>query len=226
MLDIIKGGLIVSCQALPDEPLHGPMIMARMALAAKIGGAVGIRANSVIDIKAIKETVDLPVIGLIKRDYDDSEIYITPTKKEVLELVQSGCEMIALDATKRKRPNNENMETLLNIIHEHGLLALADISTEEEAVYAESLGFDCISTTLSGYTTYSPNILGPDLLLIKSLVEKLKVPVIAEGRITNVEDMRNVSMLKPHAIVVGSAITRPQLITKMFVDAKNSVNNL
>ena len=113
MLDKLKGKLIVSCQALPDEPLHSSFIMARMALAAKQGGAAGIRAQSKEDIQAIRETVDLPVIGIVKRNYEDSDIYITPTRKEVQELLECGCEIIALDATLRKRPNDENLEDLV-----------------------------------------------------------------------------------------------------------------
>ena len=153
MLNQIKGKLIVSCQALPDEPLHSSFIMGRMALAAKQGGASGIRAQSVEDIKEIMTVVDLPVIGIIKRNYDDSEIYITPTQKEVKELLETKCQMIAIDATNRKRPNDENMKDLLDLIHQGGRLAMADISTYEEAVNAEKLGFDVISTTLCGYTS-------------------------------------------------------------------------
>ena len=216
MLDVIKGGLIVSCQALPHEPLHSPEIMSKMAQAAKIGGAVAIRANSAVDIKKIKEEVGLPIIGIVKRDYDDSDIYITPTKKEVLELIESGCDMIAIDATNRPRPNGEKLEDLLSLIHEHGLLAMADISVYSEAVYAQEIGFDCVSTTLSGYTPYSPQKQGPDIPLIKKLVKTMKIPVIAEGRIFSFKDAFQVKKLKPHAVVIGSAITRPQLITEKY----------
>ena len=110
ILDKIKGGLIVSCQALASEPLYDSYIMSKMALAAKLGGAVGIRANTVVDIKAIKEKVDLPLIGIIKQEYDDSDVYITPTMKEVDALVETGCEIIAIDATNRLRPNGETLE--------------------------------------------------------------------------------------------------------------------
>ena len=155
MLEQIKGGLVVSCQALPDEPLHSSFIMGRMALAAKQGGAVGIRAQSKEDIIEIKKVVDLPVIGIVKRSYPDSDIYITATKKELDELFETGCEMIAMDATLRDRPNGEKLEDLVNYVHEHGVLAMADCSTYEECVNAENIGFDCVSTTLCGYTPYS-----------------------------------------------------------------------
>jgi N-acylglucosamine-6-phosphate 2-epimerase len=219
MLDEVKGGLIVSCQALSQEPLHGADIMAKMALAAEIGNAAGIRANSAIDVVAIKKVTKLPIIGLVKKDYLDSEIYITPTKLEVMELIESGCEMIAVDGTLRKRPNDEKLVDLVNLIHEHGKLAMADISTYEEAIYAEQIGFDCVSTTLSGYTSYSTQCSGPDIKLIRKLKNKLTIPVIAEGKITSVEDAKKISRIKPHAIVIGSAITRPQLITQRYYEA-------
>ena len=123
----VKGGLIVSCQALPDEPLHSSFIMGRMALAAKEGGAVAIRAQSSVDIKEIQKVTGLPVIGLIKKNYDDSEIYITPTMAEVEDLLTTDCEMIALDMTNRPRPAGEKIDKLVERIHSAGRLVLADI---------------------------------------------------------------------------------------------------
>lgn len=221
MLNQIKGQLIVSCQALPEEPLHSPFIMGRMALAAKQGGAAGIRAQSVQDIQEIMNVVDLPVIGIIKRNYSDSEIYITPTKVEIEELLQTKCQMIAIDATNRKRPNDENMKDLLDLIHQGGRLAMADVSTYEEALKAEEMGFDVISTTLCGYTSYSKNYEGPNLELIGQLVQDLHIPVIAEGKINNPEDLKAVIKAGAYSAVVGGAITRPQLITKKFVSFLN-----
>ena len=129
--------------------------------------------------------------------------------------------MIALDATHRKRPNGEMLHHLVEFIHEHGRLAMADISTIDEAVAAEELGFDCVSTTLSGYTPYSPQQEEPDYELIKKCVEKLHVPVIAEGRISDANQLRTVLKQNPYAVVIGSAITRPQLITEKFVKVIN-----
>lgn len=217
MLNQIKNKLIVSCQALPEEPLHSPFIMGRMALAAKQGGAAGIRAQGVEDILEILKVVDLPVIGIIKRNYNDSDIYITPTKKEVEELLQTQCQMIAIDATNRKRPNDEVMKDLLDLIHQGNRLAMADISTYEEAVNAEKMGFDVISTTLCGYTPYSPNYEGPNLELIGQLVQDIHIPVIAEGKINHPDDLKAVLNAGAYSAVVGGAITRPQLITKKFV---------
>ena len=219
ILNTIKGRLIVSCQALENEPLHGPDIMRKMAKAAKEGGAVAIRANGVLDIIAIKEETQLPVIGLIKRDYPKCEVYITPTIKEIDELISSGCEIIAMDATNRCHPDHISLIEKVNRIHQANRLAMADISTIEEALQAQALGFDIVSTTLSGYTPYSPQQDAPDIELIGKCVKTLTIPVIAEGRIFSVEDIKAVKAQNPFAIVVGSAITRPQLITKRFADA-------
>lgn len=216
LLKKIKKGLIVSCQALDNEPLHGSNIMAKMALAAKEGGACGIRANSVSDIDEIKKTIDLPIVGLIKKDYLDSDIYITPTINEVKELVKANCEMIALDATDRKRPNNENIKDLVDFIHQNNKLAVADISTYEEGIMAELLGFDIISTTMSGYTPYSPQQEEPDYKLVKKLVKKVKIPVIAEGRISNSKQLKKMIKQNPFCVIIGGAITRPQIITQKF----------
>ena len=219
MLNIIKGKLIVSCQALQDEPLHSSFIMGRMANAAKIGGAVAIRAQGVDDIIEIKKVTGLPVIGIIKRDYDDSEIYITPTKKEVEELLQTKCEMIALDATDRVRPNEESLEDIIKYIKKNNVLVMADISTYEEAVNAQRLGCDCVSTTLCGYTSYSEKYEGPNLELLERLVKDLDIPVIAEGKINTPEDLKAVYEKGILSAVVGSAITRPQLIAQKFAEA-------
>ena len=215
-LSALKGKLIVSCQALPDEPLHSSFIMGRMALAAKEGGARAIRAQGAADICEIKKITGLPVIGLIKRNYDDSSIYITPSMAEVDELLTTECEAIALDMTNRPRPNGENVKDLLARIKEAGRLVLADISTYEEGVAAAKMGADAISTTLSGYTPYSPKLEGPDVELVAKLAKELSVPVFAEGRINEPRDISRVMEAGAYAPIVGSAITRPQLITAKF----------
>jgi N-acylglucosamine-6-phosphate 2-epimerase len=217
----INGGLIVSCQALECEPLYGSNIMGKMALAAFQGGAVGIRANTYEDIVAIKGNVNLPVIGIVKRDYKDSSIYITPTLKEVKEVAAAGAEIVALDCTLRMRPNGEKLDELLLAIRREfpHLLIMADISTFEEGINAERLGVDIISTTLSGYTEYTLPKDGPDLELIKDLISKVKVPVIAEGKIDTPEQAKQCLDLGAYAIVVGGAITRPKQITERFIKA-------
>ena len=220
VLDQIKGKVVVSCQALPEEPLHSSYIMSRMAVAAKQGGAAGIRAQSVEDINAIMEVCDLPMIGIIKRNYPDSDVYITASMKEIEELLTTKCQIIALDATDRPRPNGEKTEDLVARIHEAGRLAMADCSTYEECAKAQEIGFDIISTTLCGYTPYSKTVDGPNFELLKKCVDTLTVPVIAEGKINTPEDLRRVyEECGVFSAVVGGAITRPQQITARFVGA-------
>ncbi|MGV3489613.1 MAG: N-acetylmannosamine-6-phosphate 2-epimerase [Tuberibacillus sp.] len=217
----IKGKLIVSCQALSDEPLYSSFIMGRMAYAAMLGGAAGIRANSVEDIKEIKSVVNLPIIGIIKKDYPNSEVYITPTLEEIEALYQEGVDIIALDATKRVRPDGKVISEVFPLIKEKcpDQLFMADCSTYEEAEEACRLGFDYIGTTLVGYTDYTKSRMVPDFELIEALVKNLSVPVIAEGGIWTPEELKRVLDIGVHAAVVGSAITRPREITKRFVDA-------
>ncbi len=215
-LEAVRRKLIVSCQALPEEPLHSSFVMGKMALAAKQGGAAAIRAQGTQDIREIRKVTGLPVIGLIKRSYADSEIYITPTLREVEELLTTGCEMIALDMTERVRPGGIAAELLVKKIQENGTLVLADISTYEEGKKAAMLGADAVSTTLSGYTSYSPQQEGPDFALVESLARDLSLPVFAEGRIQTPEEMKKAMDAGAYAPIIGSAITRPQLITAGF----------
>ncbi len=222
----IAKGLIVSCQALPHEPLHSSFIMSRMAVAAKEGGAVGIRANSVEDIKAIKDTVDLPIIGIIKQDYDHCDVYITPTMKEVKALVDVGVDIIALDATVNLRPNNQTLDQLFEQIKAYApnQKLMADCSTYEEAMHAAQLGFDFIGTTLVGYTEQSKTLKidDNDFQLLKRIVDDCGKPVIAEGNIDTPEKAKRVLELGSYSVVVGSIITRPQLITARFNKAIKS----
>ncbi len=224
-LEQIKGGVVVSCQALENEPLHSSFIMGRMALAAKEGGAVGIRANTTEDINEIKRIVDLPVIGIIKRDYDGSEVFITATEKEVEELLETQAEIIALDATSRKRPTEKTTAELVQMIHEHGRLTMADISTFEEALQAQEDGFDLLSTTLAGYTEYSRKTQTPDFDLLNQIIEQVDIPVIMEGHTDSPEQVEKAYELGAFSVVVGSIITRPQLITKRYVEAASKANN-
>ena len=219
----LKGKLIVSCQALPHEPLHSSFIMGRMALAAKEGGAFGIRANTKEDIKEIQSQVDLPIIGIVKRDYEDSGVYITPTMKEIDELMEVKPEIIAVDATGAVRPGGLSLDDFFHQIKEKypDQLLMADCSTVEEALHADELGFDFIGTTMVGYTEQSKNdtIEANDFEIIRQILEKAKNKVIAEGNINTPEKAKRVVELGVFSVVVGSIITRPQLITKSFAEA-------
>ena len=219
----LKGRLIVSCQALPHEPLHSSFIMGRMALAAQQGGAYGIRANTKEDIKEIQSQVDLPVIGIVKRDYEDSSVYITPTLLEVEELMEVKPEIIAMDATQALRPGGLTLDEFFHKVKERypNQLWMADCSTVEEALHADELGFDFIGTTMVGYTPQSKEmrIEADDFAILREIVAKAKHRVIAEGNINTPEKARRVIELGTFSVVVGSIITRPQLITKAFAEA-------
>ncbi|MBE7722678.1 N-acetylmannosamine-6-phosphate 2-epimerase [Lacrimispora indolis] len=211
-------GLIVSCQALPQEPLHSSFIMGRMAVAAKEGGAIGIRANSVEDIEEIKKNVDLPIIGIIKKVYAEGKPYITPTLTEVDALVRTGVDVIAVDATI-----NQDVD-FLHKLHERypNQKFMADISTEEEGLRADEIGFDFVGLTLLGYT---PQSLGLDKFqVLQSLIAKCKHPVIAEGNFNTPEQAAKAIELGAYAVVVGTAITRPQCITQRFAEAVSKVS--
>ena len=223
MLDKVKGGLIVSCQALPEEPLHSSFIMGRMALAADQGGAVGIRANTASDIHEIEKNTKLPIIGIVKRDYEGTPIYITPTMKEIEELAETSCAMIALDATDRVRFQGQKLEEFIKEARTlvPDKLLMADIATLDEAIRAEQLGFDCVSTTLMGYTEQSQghNSADNDFERLKEILKAVQIPVIAEGHVDTPAKARRCIEIGAHAVVSGGAITRPQLITKAFVEA-------
>lgn len=219
ILEAMRGGLIVSCQALEHEPLYGSAIMSRMAVAAHEGGAVGIRANTPDDIRSIRAAVDLPIIGLWKRDYPDSAVYITPTLREIEAVMDAGADIVAIDATARPRPHGDSLAThVAHVRRSSDALLMADVSTLEEGLEAERLGFDVVSTTLSGYTPYSPQLAGPDFELVGALASRLSIPVVAEGRIQSPEQAARCLASGAFAVVVGGAITRPQAITRRFVD--------
>ncbi len=214
----LKGGLIVSCQAAPDEPLHGSEHMAAMARAAAMGGAVGVRANSPADIAAIRAAVELPVIGIYKDDIAGFEVRITPSLQHARQVAQAGAHLIAVDATLRPHPDKLATSERIRILHaETGCPVMADISTFEEGLAAKAAGADLVATTLSGYTADSPQLEGPDFELLRRLTQRLKIPVIAEGRIATPEQALQALELGAFAVVVGGAITRPQWITAQFV---------
>lgn len=220
----VQGKLIVSCQALPEEPLHSSFIMGRMAYAAFLGGAAGIRANTLADIVEIQKSVDLPIIGIIKKVYNDyPDLYITPTLAEVDALVTCGVEAIAMDATDRIRPGGVTLDDFFPVVRQKypDQLFMADCSTIEEGMHAAELGFDLIGTTLVSYTPYTKGAALPPYSVIETLVKSCGKPVIAEGNISTPEQLRHAMDLGVLTVVVGSAITRPMEITKRFVAALN-----
>lgn len=220
LIDRLKGGLVVSCQAAHDEPLHGSEIMAAMARAAAQAGAAGIRAEGPDDVRAIRKAVDLPIIGLYKIKQADQPVYITPTFESARAIAQAGADAIALDATTDRRPDGLTLEETIRRIHaELKLPVMADVSTLEEGLRAERLGADMVGTTLSGYTPQSPQLEGPDWRLLQDLIAQARIPVVMEGRIWEPAEARRALELGAFAVVVGSAITRPQLIAARFASA-------
>lgn len=223
ILNRIKGTVVVSVQAMPNEPLYLEQCMIGMMKSVVNGGAGALRLAGARDVKNAKKLFNLPIIGLTKpniipKNYKEL-VYITPNIKDVIELVEAGADVIATDATQRKRPNNEKLQDLIKYIHINKRLAMADISTLEEGLNAKELGADIISTTLAGYTLESANSPAnePDFELLKQLVEQTQLPVVLEGRIWEPEQVNKAFELGAHCVVIGSAITRPQLITKRFV---------
>lgn len=218
----VRGRLIVSCQALPEEPLHSPFIMGRMAYAALLGGAAGIRANTVEDILEIRQTVNLPIIGIIKRVYEEQpDLYITPTMREVDELISCGVEVIALDATKRLRPGGGTIGELFPAVRKKypNQLFMADCSSVGEGMKAAELGFDLIGTTLANYTPYTAGCSLPPYEMIDYLVKNSGKEVVAEGNIWSPDELRRAMDMGILTAVVGTAITRPMEITRRFVAA-------
>ncbi|MDO4343590.1 MAG: N-acetylmannosamine-6-phosphate 2-epimerase [Eubacteriales bacterium] len=219
----IKGKVIVSCQAIPGEPLYveEKSIMYLMARAAKQTGTPAIRTSSIRDVVAIKEETGLPVIGLVKIQYEGFDSYITPTMKEVDDLVAAGSDVIALDCTDRKRGDGKTVNEFIAEVRAKypDAILMADISTYEEGVNAWKQGMDIVGTTMSGYTPYSPKVDGPDFELVRRLSAQLPIPVIGEGKVHSPQQAVEMLDAGAFAVVVGGAITRPLEIAQRFIKA-------
>ena len=223
LLNKIKSGLIVSCQAEGNSPFNNPEDVAKFAVCAEMGGAAGIRTEGVEKARAIRTRVNLPLIGLVKTEFEDGSVRITGREKDVKDLMDVGCDMLAIDGTFRQRERMTGPEFIKTMKQKYNILIMADIATFEEGLACAEAGADCLSTTLSGYTpeTSGINPSGPDLDLIKKLNEHFsgRIPVIAEGRYNTPELASQAIKSGAWAVVTGTAITRPQIITKWFYDA-------
>jgi len=221
--DILRPGLIVSCQAWQDSPLLDAKIMAAFALSAERAGAVGIRANSPEHVSAMKDRgVTIPIIGIHKVHYEGAEVYITPTRTEAEGLAAAGADIIAVEGTHRSRPADESLADLIRHIHDtlHRPV-MVDISTLEEGMEAARLGADLVATTMSGYTPYTEEVRskGPDLELVRRLAATITCPVVGEGRFHAPEQVRAALAQGAYAVVVGTALTDLEWRIRQFVPA-------
>lgn len=218
VLKALQGGVVVSCQAYPGEPMRDPETMARVAESAALGGAAGIRAQGTDDLSRIRPVTSLPLIGLIK---DGTEgIVITPTLEHALAVARTGADVVALDATGRARPDGSTFAEVVRAVHEEtGALVMADVATADEGLAAEEAGADIVATTLAGHTPYTHRTEGPDLDLVAGLSARLERPLVAEGRFDDPGHVSRAFRLGAFAVVVGTAITHPITLTRRFVAA-------
>lgn len=213
--DELRGRLIVSCQAPPGDPMRETGTLVRLARSAAAGGGAAIRANEPDVVAAVVAAVDLPVIGLWKDG--ETGVYITPTVRHALALVEAGAAVVAADATDRPRGDGSTFAELVTAVHAAGALVMADVATLAEGIAAAEQGADFVSTTLSGYVPGTPKQPGPDLTLVAGLAAAIDVPVVAEGRINTPEDAAAAVARGAHSVVVGTAITAPTALTARFV---------
>jgi N-acylglucosamine-6-phosphate 2-epimerase len=220
LLQSLHRGLIVSCQAPVDSPLHDPLVIAAMAQAAINQGAVGVRVDTPAHVEAVRRQTKAPIIGLWKRQIPGFEVYITPQFNHAAAIAQAGADIIAIDATQRQRPAGETVESLIQQIHvELGKPVMADVDTLDAAISAAKAGADLVGTTLYGYTPATQQQKPPGFDLLAEIVKILQVPVICEGGIACPEMARAAIDLGAYAIVVGTAITGIDLQVKTYQTA-------
>lgn len=218
-LERLRGGLVVSVQAPPGSPLARPETMSAIARAAELGGAVGIRAEGPADIRAIRDAVGVPVIGLVKRDVPGSPVRITPSLDDARAVAGAGADVVAVDATLRARPDGMTTHDFVTALAaELEAPLLADVDSLDAGVAARASGADAVATTLAGYTGDGPTPDRPDLALVGQLVEALDCPVLAEGRYSTPEDVRAALAAGAFAVVVGAAITDPTELTRRLAE--------
>lgn len=219
ILDSLRGTLIVSCQAYPGEAMLDPRTMSQVALAAVAGGAAAIRAKGLDDLRAIRAAVDVPIIGLVK--VGDSGVYITPTLADCLDVASTGCEIVALDGTRRERPDALTLAETIERLKEQfpEVLVMADCGSAGDAAAAQQAGADIIGTTLVGYSGERPKTEGPDWEAIDEIIAQADRPVLVEGRVHSPADAAEAIRRGAWGVVVGTAITHPTTLTSWFARA-------
>ena len=217
-LERLRGRIVVSCQAYPGEPMLDPRTMTQVAQSAVAGGAGGIRAKGLHDLAMMRRVINLPLIGLVKSD--DPEVYITPTLADCLAVASTGCDVVALDGTRRARPDGRSLGATIAALRAEfpDVLVMADCGSASDAVAAEAAGADVIGTTLAGYTAERPRTPGPDWEMLDQTLAAVRVPVVAEGRIHSPAHAAEAARRGAWAVVVGTAITHPATITRWFVE--------
>ena len=214
----IKGGLVVSCQATEGTPMNTPQFIAAQAMTVEQAGAKAIRAQGIENVALVVKSVKVPVIGLIKNFNADSDVYITPSIQDVLELVEAGADIVAVDATQRSRLGGVTLEQFYSEVRKHTKIPLlADVDSLENAINAQSLGFDAVATTLNGYTDI-PSTGLPNIDLVFQIAKAIKIPIVAEGGFANPIQVREAITNGAWAVCVGTAITNPYLLTKHFIN--------
>ena len=221
VLEKIKHGLIVSCQAEGDDPFNTPEGVALFARAAQMGGAAAIRSEGIVKTREILDQVEIPVIGLVKDEFEDGSVCITRMTEAAETLCEMGCAMIAVDGTERIFRGYSGPDFIRHIRQRCGVPVMADLDRIEVAAACVAAGADCLSTTLSGYTpaTRDKSMDRPDLIFLQELVKRFDIPVIAEGRINTPEQAGAMIAAGAWAVVVGTAITRPRVVTGWYRDA-------
>lgn len=221
VLERLKGGMIVSCQSEGDDPFNAnPEYMGLFAKAAEMGGALGIRTQGIEKLKAIKSAVSLPVIGLLKSQFPDGTVRITGSFKEVEMLIEAGSDIVAIDGTFREREGLSGPAFIKAVKQKYGCVVLADIATCEEAIACAKNGADAVSTTLNGYTPDTmSSVEMPNLYLLEEILKVIDVPVFAEGRYNVPADAQKAMEIGAYGVISGTALTRPRVITKWFVEA-------
>ena len=223
----LSGGLIVSCRSENDDPFNTPELIAKFALAAQMGGAAAIRAQGIENIKAIREQVSIPIIGIVEGRFENDWVCITPDFSDIDNIIDAGADIIALDVTPRKRPNGmDGIEFFDDVRNKYDIPFMADISSFEEGIRAAEMGADILATTLSGFTHYTEKFATnqPDYELVEQLFRGTKIPTVASGRIWNPQQAHEALTRGAFSVIVGSAITRPRDITKKFVEAIKGKN--
>jgi N-acylglucosamine-6-phosphate 2-epimerase len=218
LIERLRGSVIVSCQARQGDPFDAPNFIAEFAKSAKIAGAKALRINKGENIRAVKQAVDLPIIGIRKREVEGHSVFITPNIQDVQEVIDAGADIVALDGTARPRPGSESLKALIDRCHAQGIPVLADIATVSDAEYAYQQGADMIATTLAGYTEDTQARELPDFELLREAVGRVPIPVLLEGGIVDPDQVTVAFQNGAHAVIIGKAVTMPHFIARRFVE--------